>query len=78
MVVSALIDAGRPAEAMMECETMLKSEPARTAPLYFIGRIHEMTGKTDSARRAFERYLSVDSTGSWANDARQHLAMLHH
>ena len=77
-LVSSLIRAGKFDDARKECDALRLADSAGTAHLYLAGRINEGLGRTDSAMRSYERFLSIDSTGARATDARERLSRIRH
>lgn len=67
---------GRPAEfprALAAADAALRVQPDHREALFNRALILERLGLRDEARRAWERYLSVDPSSEWSTEARQHL-----
>jgi tetratricopeptide (TPR) repeat protein len=62
--------------ALAAADKALESEPRLPEALFNRALIVQQLGLTIEARRAWERYLDVDSTSPWAKEAREHLAEL--
>ena len=64
------------AEALGACDYALVGSTVPLEPLFNRALIIERLGLRDQARVAWERYLDVDGTSEWANEAREHLRRL--
>lgn len=59
--------------ALAAADTALRTNPALAEALFNRALILERLGLTDEARRAWQRYLEVDSSSPWAAEARARL-----
>lgn len=62
--------------ALAATDAALRIDPNLPEALFNRALIIERLGLTDEARRAWQRYLEVDPSSPWANEARTHLADL--
>ena len=80
LYAEALLDAGKPAEALVQFEASLKIYPRRFNGLYGAARAAEKAGKKPEARRYYEQLLELAKPGDSARpelaEARDHLAKL--
>jgi tetratricopeptide (TPR) repeat protein len=63
LLAEALLDAGRPAEALAEFEASLKLYPARFNGVAGAARAAEMAGDGDKARRYYEQVIALGASG---------------
>lgn len=75
---SALLtaDASQFAEALAAADAALRFDPDSAEALFNRALIVEHLGLRDQARAAWERFLSVEPSGPWADEAREHLRVL--
>jgi CHAT domain-containing protein len=69
-------DAAQLAEALAAADAALRIDPTLPEALFNRALTIERLGARQQARLAWKRYLEVDRTGPWADEARQHLAAL--
>jgi len=62
--------------ALAAADAALRIDPNLSEALFNRALILTRLGLTDEAKRAWQRYLQVDSSSSWATEARSHLADL--
>ena len=62
--------------ALAAADTALRIDPSLPEALFNRALILERLGLTDEARRAWQRYLDVDSNSPWAAEARAHMAQV--
>src|SRR4051794_4152666 len=62
--------------ALAAADAALRIDPNLSEALFNRALILTRLGLTDEAKRAWQRYLQVDSSSSWAIEARSHLAGL--
>jgi cellulose synthase operon protein C len=60
-------------EALKRADEALAKEPRHAEALFNRALALESLGRKDAARAAWEAYLQVDGSSSWAGEARQHL-----
>jgi tetratricopeptide (TPR) repeat protein len=63
-------------EALAAADRALRLDPKSAEALFNRALILEHLGQTGEARKAWLRYLEVDSSSSWATEARAHLGEL--
>ncbi len=63
-------------EAIATFEKTLKIDPRHRKAQYSLALAREKTGQVARARVAWERYLELDDTSEWADQARSHLESL--
>ncbi len=63
-------------EALAAADAALQLDPKLPEALFNRALILERMGLDDEASRAWQRYLEVDASSQWANEARAHLADL--
>jgi tetratricopeptide (TPR) repeat protein len=63
-------------EALASAERALRTDPRLPEALFNRALVLERMGLTDAAREAWQRYLDVDGSSPWANEARARLAKL--
>lgn len=63
-------------EASAQFRLVLESDPGHQRALFGLARSLQEAGRKSAARAAWLRYLEVDGTSSWAEDARRSLRQL--
>jgi CHAT domain len=63
-------------QALAAADAALRIDARLAEGLFNRALVLERMGMTAEARRAWERYLAVDASSPWANEARAHLARL--
>lgn len=64
------------AEALASADTALRLNPGLSEALFNRALIVERLGLREQARRAWQRYLAIESDKEWADEARKHLLAL--
>lgn len=67
------LEAGRLDEAIHLAEQAQVVRPAAGESFYILGSAHERSGRTEDARRFYERYLSLEPSGPHASEIRRRL-----
>jgi tetratricopeptide (TPR) repeat protein len=76
-LAAALIAIGDPANLKRAiCDRALKADPRSAEALFNRAKALELLGQTDEAISAYKRYLAVDSSSPWAEEAREHIKSL--
>jgi tetratricopeptide (TPR) repeat protein len=70
---AAAIERGAYDDAIARLDALLAREPAREDALFNRALALQRARRDDDARRAWRRYLEVDSTSKWADEARAYL-----
>lgn len=76
---AAAVELQRPSllpEALAAADRALRIDPKSAEALFNRALILEHMGSTGEARKAWLRYLDIDSSSSWATEARAHLGEL--
>jgi len=63
-------------DAIATFEKTLKTDPTHGKSQYSLALAYEKSGEDARARKAWQRYLELDSTSEWADEARAHLESL--
>jgi tetratricopeptide (TPR) repeat protein len=73
LIAAAGSDRTRLDSAVAASDRALRIDPHSPDALFNRAVALERLGRDDDARAAYQRYLAVDSTSSWAAEARQHI-----
>jgi CHAT domain-containing protein len=75
-LAAAELAAGHVADAAEHSAMALENDPARTEAAFTWAAAMEKFSNRPAAIQAWQRYLTMDATGPWADEARQRLASL--
>lgn len=68
-----LLDRGNPIGALPYFEGAVKADGRFADAHFYLAMAYESVGDTQRARTAWESYLAIEPTGTWADIARRHL-----
>jgi tetratricopeptide (TPR) repeat protein len=75
-LASAYFHLGRYADSLPELEAALGLDAAFLRARFTHGMVLEKLGESERARLAWQKYLELDGTSAWAQEARSHLRAL--
>jgi len=67
---------GRYSEAEERFDAVLKIKSGHLKALYALATVYEKEGRSEKAIETWRRYLALDGTSEWADEARKHLSSL--
>jgi predicted Zn-dependent protease len=70
MMANAELERGRAKESMEWGQRAMAIDPNLPEPYVFVGNAEQMAGHRKEAKAAYEKYLELAPTGSYANDLR--------